>query len=196
MEALKYHLANAWKRCRQYPWATATLTLAMLLGIYVWLQTEPQRQKQTQLAELRTQWERMERNLRNATGLAQQLEEMQDLQQQLKNRLTRREEVALNQSYFYQLEQASGVSIMTLNQQPPFTGQPPRHLPQAADFDIIGFAMTVEGEFSEVLRFIDSVQQGVFPARVENVTLNRGRDQAGRKVSANLQIFILGAKRT
>lgn len=194
MEALKYYLDIAVRKCRQYPIAISTLVLAVVLGLYVWSGGDNKIQLARQLTDLQSQWERMERNLRNATGLESQLEEMQELRAKMRTRMTRREEVALNLNYFYRLEQQSNVSISSINQLPASAGQQARHLPTMADFDIIGYSMTIEGSFNDVLSFLQSIQQGEYFARIENVNFGRGRDQAGRAVSASIQVFILGAR--
>lgn len=109
-------------------------------------------------------------NLRNSAGLAEHTAAMQAAGKELDARLLRVNQLALNQQYFYRLEAETGVKLIDVRQQ---------NVPAAAAGKAksktgtvgIPFAVTAQGDFRQLVAFIQQLESGTHFARFNTLAL-------------------------
>jgi len=108
-------------------------------------------------------------NLRNATGLAEHTTAMQAAGKELDTRLLRVNQLAMNQQYFYRLEAETGVKLVDVRQQnaPAPTGKAKSKTGTVG----IPFTVTVQGDFRQLLAFIQQLETGTHFARFNTLSL-------------------------
>jgi hypothetical protein len=183
-------------KIRQYPYATGLAVLSIALAAILFFRSPLVAQLQEEVNDKQSEWDRIERNIRNSRELQAHVSLIEAHRNNLDGRLMSREEVAINYNYFYRLEELSGVSIVSLSQNPPFAGQAPANVPRLEDFDVIGYTISVEGSYQNVIKFMRLIDTGKHLTRMETLNLSRaGREGGGQTVSASIQLFALGKKR-
>lgn len=136
-------------------------------------------------------------NLRNATGLAEHTTAMQAAGKELDARLLRVNQLAMNQQYFYRLEAETGVKLVDVRQQsvPAATSKTKSKTGAVG----IPFTVTAQGDFRQLLAFVQQLEAGTHFARFNSVSLQPagpsaegGAGGAGTTMMLNLGLEVLG----
>ena len=126
-----------------------------------------------QLEALETNGKNAERNVRNATGLEDHIAALNQAVARLESMLTRVDDIAGNQEYFYGLEKDSGVSMTVLR---PLGA--PKTIAAGSIYQPAGFNVVVEGEFSQIWRFLRTLEQGNRLYRLGDFSVQRSSNAA------------------
>jgi len=131
--------------------------------------------------------------IRNATSLVDQYAALSAKTKDLESRLVRGSERALNQQYFYRIESDTGVKEISL--QPTSSGAEPRR-GDGRLYSGIGFTVTVEGDYRQILDFVGRIESGQYFYRLISASaIRRGElGQAGSasRIALSLNLELLG----
>jgi hypothetical protein len=144
-----------------------------------------------QLKEVEAQAQKILAEVHNAANLDEQYAAVTAATKELESRLMRRSERARNQGYFYELEMETGVKEISL--QP---GSPNARMDGTHIFDRIEFAITVQGEYRQILDFVGRLESGQHFCHVTSAALSRqeatNAAAPGSVVNLMLNVQLLG----
>jgi hypothetical protein len=170
---------------RRHPLATICGGIALVvLGAFVFRYSSLDDAKEL-LAQQQGKAESIHRNIRNATELPEHLAALQSGVTRLEEKLMRSGDVAAYQQFFFKLETDSGVKIVRL--QPTATSRPGQGK-QAGTYLPLGFDITVEGTFPDVVRFSRNLESSARYFRLGSFSVRRG----GGTGQSNIVTLIMG----
>jgi hypothetical protein len=144
-----------------------------------------------QLKDVETQGERIQGEIHNATDLVAQYTTLTAATKELESRLVRASERARNQQYFYEIESETGVREVSL--QPASTD--PKKIANSFCYGI-GYTITVEGNFRQLLNFVGRLESGQHFYRLISTSASRRGDRnasgSGSVISLTLNLELLG----
>lgn len=158
---------------RRYPLAIGCATAAVLILIALFFRHGALADTRSQLEQLEADGKNVERNVRNAVGLEEHLAALKRLVSQREAMLTRVDDIAGNQEYFYDLEKNSGVAMTVLR---PLGA--PRTVAAGSIYQPAGFNVVVEGQFSQICTFLRSLEQGNRLYRLGDFSVQRSSTEA------------------
>lgn len=135
--------------------------------------------------------DKYQNNIRNSAGLAEHTAAMQAAGKELDARLLRVNQLALNQQYFYRLEAETGVKLIDVRQQnvPAATGKGKSKTGTVG----IPFTVTAQGDFRQLVAFIQQLETGTHFARFNTLALQpMGASAEGSAGGANTMMISLG----
>lgn len=138
---------------------------------------------------------RIQQNLAAGADLDRHLEILREQVEEINARLMERREVAVNYDYFYRMEEASGVRIQNIEQRAGSVGAAAA-VPSVDLFDVIGYSLSVQGTFANIVGFIRSLESGRHFIRIQSVNLGSAAQTgtgAGR-LNAQIELNVLGRK--
>jgi Tfp pilus assembly protein PilO len=130
-------------------------------------------------------------NVANSKDLVQQTEAVQHNVKELESRLIHASQLAINLQYFYRLESETNVKMTEVHQGG--AGQP-RPGSGKANYTSIPFTVNIQGDFKQVLDFIQRVENGPRIARFNSVSFAKlaGEGIAPDQFTVGLGIEFLG----
>lgn len=145
----------------------------------------------TQLDERTKEGQRLAANIKNSAQLPEQLAHVSAAAKEVDNRLVRVGSLANNLQYFYKLEADTGVKLIDLRQ----TTEPSRTA-KTGRFPV-SFALTLHGEYPQVLDYLRRVESGSHYCRVRSanvVPFDAGAGSTGlrsdaAKLTLNLELL-------
>jgi Tfp pilus assembly protein PilO len=151
---------------KKHPGAVACLVVILAcLGRLYFCWDRVEEGKTTYEAKTRED-QQIQTNLRNSTGLSQQVEVISQASKQIEDRLVHVGELAKNLRYFYQLENESGAKLLDVHQNSP--GRQGKTL-----YVGIPFTVTVQGSFKSVMDFIRRLENGRNFARFNTLSFSK-----------------------
>lgn len=185
-------LAQLIAKLKHYPIPAGAVIVLLALGAGLFFQMPKVGALESSLEETEGEWNRIQRNLEHAHQLEPNLETLRAYKEEKEARLINRRELPLNQSYFYRLEELTGVKIISLQQIPPDTQE--SYLPKLKLHDMVGFRLKVEGPFAALLDFVAALEQGEHFARLSTLNLGKPASSVTGELVLNLDLHLLGRK--
>lgn len=111
---------------------------------------------------------KMVANVKNAPGFEEQAAEIQQLGKELDSRLIKVDQLAVNLQYFYKLEAENGVKLVDVRQ-----NSPARPRTAKPNFTAVPFSVTVQGSYTQVMKFLGALQSGRHFCRINNATFTK-----------------------
>jgi hypothetical protein len=127
---------------------------------------------------------RYTQNVTNGVQLKEQLDALTAANAVIESRLIRASELGINQQFFFKLESDSGVKLAADLHQGGKTTPSPN-----AKYVPIGFTLSAQGNFSEVLAFLRGLEDGTHYCRVVTASCSGGRKGL---VAITLNLELLG----
>lgn len=155
------------------------LSLALAAGIYLRFDAVPE--ANNALDERSTLARRYALNISYGAQLREQLETITAANKAIASRLILPTDIGINQQFFYKLESETGVKLLDLRQG--------GRSATKGDLAYIGFSVSVQGEFPQVMAFLRALEDGSHYCRVLTASCSGGR--AG-PVSLSLNLELLG----
>ncbi len=174
---------------RRYPLAIGcgTLSAALLVGLFV--RGGRSGELAALLKEKEQEGQRILDNVRDGSNFAEQYEALVADMRGLESRLIRSSERADNLQYFYRLESETGVKEISL--QPVAPAAPDRRRPAAKTlYTGVGFAVSVQGEYTQILKFIGRLESGPHFYRLVRASVGRNKGGGGPAGSLNLMLTV------
>ena len=144
------------------------LSLILLAGSY--LRSSRASELSEQLKQKEQEGQAILDDIRNGANLAEQYDALTATTKELDSRLVRGSERARNQQYFYRLESDTGVK--EINLQPGAVAGPPLRGPKPI-YTSIGYAVSVQGNFHQILDFLSGLESGQHFFRLTSATVAR-----------------------
>jgi hypothetical protein len=157
----------------------AVLTLALGAMLYLRLDSIPE--ANSRLDELSAQSRRYALNISNASQLKEHMDALIAANKAIDGRVIRSTDIGINQQFFYKLESESGVKLLDLRQ----GGKPATK----TNFAPVGFTVSLQGDFPQVLKFLRGLEDGSHYARV--LTASCSGTRTG-DVTMTLSLELLG----
>jgi hypothetical protein len=132
-------------------------------------------------------------NIRNGSNLGEQFATFSAATKDLESRLVRGTERARNQQYFYRIESDTGVKEISLQPNAPNPMQ--RRGPKTL-YTGIGYGVTVEGNYRQILDFVGRLESGPHFYRLISGTVShqgqRGAADSTPTITLSLNLELLG----
>ena len=131
-------------------------------------------------------------NVTNSANLHEQVAALQAAVKELEARAVRAGALVVNQGYFYKLEAETGVKLMDVR---------PGAIPKAAQktaFIGVPFSVAVQGNFKQVLAFLQHLENGPDFCRLKNINFSKAGGAAefsasgGDTLTLTLSLDLLG----
>ncbi|HLP07240.1 MAG TPA: type 4a pilus biogenesis protein PilO [Opitutaceae bacterium] len=176
----------------RYPLALASAGVALLLAGVTAFRFSSLDEATTELESLRSDAQKAERNVRNASGIEQHLEVLTKNVGRLESMLIGVDDVSGNQAFFYRLETNTGVRIVVLR-----PGGAAKDAAKTASYVPAGFNVVVQGSYAQIVAFLGALEDRERLYRLNDFTIQRASDQqagGGPEVALNLNLQLLAKK--
>ncbi len=185
------------KKAGQYPVPFACAAIALLsLGLYL-MRGPKLAEYEAELARLEREWQNIQTNLDRSPGIEQDIAALEAGVEQLRARLMRVEDVAVNYEFFYDLERAAGVRLGQFTQGTASDGAGlPIGRANLLHFSVIPYDFVMSGSLAQILGFIELLDRQRHIVRIDLLNVSRpleataGADQ----LTARLRCHVLAAK--
>ena len=176
---------------KKHPLVVICGLVTVVCGALLYTRTGNITASQTELEARTAEANIMIANVKNSTGLAEHVTELQSQRKELEERLLKAGQLAVNLQYFYKLEAETDVKLQ---------GDVRQGAASKSNRSYIGvpFAVSVQGTYPQVVSFINRLQKGPHFCRITTVNLYKtsGSDSlsaaAERDMTASLNLELLG----
>ncbi len=182
-------------KLKQYPIAVGGFVFILIVGGGYFLRKSHVPELEGKREILEVKWEAMTANATESIDIAEHVEKINDYSKEIKTRLMVRESKAINQQYFYGLQEQTGISLTTLAQSdiPPPPRAPPGK-PNLTLYAPIAYSVGISGTFYQVLDFLNRLEHGRYFTRIEGFSCNTLGGNETDAVQISLKMDILGVK--
>jgi Tfp pilus assembly protein PilO len=163
---------------KRYPVAIAGGALAVVMLAASYFRSDQVNALAQQSKEGEERAQKLQDDIRNGANLAEQYDTITALTTTLESRLVHGSERARNQQYFYRIESETGVKEISLQQTS--TGVTAAKGSKSL-YTGIGFAISVQGNYHQVLDFLGKIDSGQHFCRLISASVAR----AGQRGAAN-----------
>jgi Tfp pilus assembly protein PilO len=175
---------------KKQPISVACGVVAVVCGVVLYLSGDTVDEKKALSDDTAKTAKAIRTNVDNSQGLAQQTEAMQHSVKDLNSRLIHASQLAINLQYFYRLESDTSVKLVDVH-------QGGAGLPRGSskgNYTAIPFAVNIQGNFKQVLDFIQRVQNGPRIARFSSISFSKagGDNPSSDTFSVSMGIEFLG----
>jgi len=163
---------------KKHPVGVVCVLLAILSGAALYFRADAVSVSQAEYEAKSAEAAKMINNVKAAPGLEEQLAELQELGKELDSRLISANQIAVNLQYFYKLESDNAVKFVGDVRQT----TPPRPTRGAAAKTLFGrvpFSLTVEGNYTQLTKFLGDLQNGRHLCRINSAVFNKGNTAGG-----------------
>ena len=174
---------------KKHPLSVVCALVAVICGGLLYYRSSNITASQAELEAKNAEATKMIANVRNSTGLAEQVAEMQAHRKELESRLLKAGQLAVNLQYFYKLEAETEVKLSGDVRQ--------GTLPKSTKTYVgVPFTVSVHGSYAQVANFITRLQNGRHFCRITSSTLSKANslDSAPGEsdMSLTLNLELLG----
>ncbi len=182
-------------KIKQYPIVVGGVILSLILVGAYFTRSGGASALDAKINDMENQLKRFTVNFENSTNLEPQLEEMKTLSAELNERTMDGLQRGLNLDYFYQFERDSNLRIINVAQQEgaDTTGETVGK-PKLERFDSIGFIVTAEGKYEDLLSFLYELQHDQYFVRIDSFSAQMASDALQDNIRVELRLEILGKK--
>jgi Tfp pilus assembly protein PilO len=168
---------------KKHPLGVVCGLVTIICGGLLYQRAENIAASQTELEARTTEANKMIANVRNSTGLAEQVAEIQAQRKELESRLLKAGQLAVNLQYFYKLEAETDVKLQ---------GDVRQGIAAKTNRSYIGvpFSVSVQGTYPQVVSFINKLQNGRHLCRITTATLNKGNGSDSAAASAERDMML------
>ncbi len=162
--------------------------ISLFCGVELYLRSDVLDETKLMVEAAIKQRDAMISNVRNSTGLAQQVDALQQATKQLESRLVKANQLATNLQYFYRLESDTGVKLTDVRQ---------NQVGRANAGLYIGIPYTVsyQGTHKQALEFLQRVESGKYFSKFSSISFNKaaGSESTSGILSVTMNIELLGS---
>jgi hypothetical protein len=162
------------------------LTLALAGGLYYRGDAIPA--AEAELAQKQAEAERFATNLNYSAQLKEQLDALIAANKAIDAGIVRASQVGTNTQYFYKLESETGVKMVDFR---PLAVTPPAKGSKSA-FISVGFTVSVQGTFPQVLDFLRQLEAGARYTRVLTASVSGSVTNRKAPLTLTLTVELLG----
>ncbi|MEO5958357.1 MAG: hypothetical protein ABIZ49_10935 [Opitutaceae bacterium] len=169
---------------RKHPISVGCGVLSLLLAGAIYFRSDKIGLAETELAEKSAEGEKYLANIKNSGQLKEQIDTLVAANKDIDARIIRANQLGANSQIFYKLESETGVKLIDFRQSPtPAKG--------SGAFIPVGFTVAIQGELSQLLTVLRTLESGAHYCRVLNAscTLNGNNRQLPLILSLNLELL-------
>lgn len=184
---------------KNYVIAICSAVVVVCLGVY-FVRNDQITRLAADADDLSVRHSRILKNLKFASDIEADLEEIKRMDAEVNARLFAPEDLATNQRYFYQVESATGVEMSNIQQvikplPDAKKDKKARKKAEMSPYQEILYDMSVTGTYLEVLSFVRAIEGGSAFAVVESVSITGAKNTVGEpEVEMRLSVSVLGRK--
>lgn len=160
---------------KKHPFTAACAGLSLLLAAGYFFRQGSVPEAEALLEQRTTESRRLKANISNGTALKDHVAALEDANAKIDQRLMRAADLARNQQYFYKIEADTGVKLADLR---PGGAAAPGARPAAAGakkhFSTVPYTCTVQGTYSQLLAFLQKLEQGEHFPRILSASVSMG----------------------
>jgi len=171
---------------KKHPVSVVCAVLSIACGVLLYLRSGNISEGQAELDARSTESASMVANIRNSTGLAEEVAQMQGFTKDFEARLMKAGQLAVNLQYFYKLETENEVKLVDVRQ---------IALSKSTKASYVGvpFNVTIQGSYLHVMNFLNRLQHGRHFCRINTANFSKvASENAGNFVNLALNLEILG----
>ena len=172
---------------KKNPISFGCAALALVLGLVIYYRMDEGPEAMVLLEQKTAEGERLRANVINAAQLPEQLAAITEAREEIEKRLIGGE-LARNQQYFYKLEAATGVKIVSISQAPVARAKPGAK----STLTGIGFTVSFQGSYLTVLDFIRRLENGAHYCRVNSASFAGTSNNRAGPLAVSLSLELLG----
>jgi hypothetical protein len=177
---------------KKQPIALGCALLSLVLAAAIYFRSGALTEAQGDLADKTSQGELLKQNVRNSNELDKQFAAITTATQAIEARLVHADQLAINLQYFYKIESESQAKLTNLQQ----NGSEVSAGNRGGTYTGIGYTISVQGSYLQLLDFLRRVENGDHYSRVDGLILSSagGDETTGRTddLSLNLNLELLG----
>jgi hypothetical protein len=169
---------------KKHPLGFGCGCIGVICSVLLYLRSGNIDKSQTDLEAAVAQVAIMNANVRNASGLPEQLAEAQALSKEIDARIMKANQLAVNLQYFYKLETENEVKLIDVRQ-----NSFPRSI--KTQYAGVPFNISIQGQYMNVMNFLNRLQHGRHFCRV--ITTNFAKaGGTGDELNLSINLELLG----
>jgi Tfp pilus assembly protein PilO len=175
---------------KKQPIGTACLAICLACGVVWYFRSDALENTRQEFEARAKDDQRIANDIRNGTGLPQQVETMQAAAKQLDTRLVHATQLASNLQYFYRLESETGVKLLDVRQLPLASLKP-----GAAKtlYTPVPFVISLQGGYKQIMDFTGRLEKGPRFCHFNSFSITKSISQEGAsQLTASLNLDLLG----
>lgn len=169
---------------KKHPIGVICGLVTIICGVLLYVRSGNIAESQAKLEASSDQAKKMIANVRNSSGLEDQLKEIQALSAEMEGRLMKAGQLAVNLQYFYKLETENEVKLLDVRQ-----STFPRNLKTA--YAGVPFSVSIQGTYAHVMNFLNRLQNGRHFCRVSTANFSKAGEGNG-EITLTLNLELLG----
>jgi len=176
---------------KKQPIGVACGAIALVCAAILYFTGDKVDEVRTQSEDLSKTAKAIRTNVDNSQGLPQQTDAIQKAVKEVDNRLIRASQLAINLQYFYRLESETGVKLVDVHQG---STNVLRGGQSKTPYSSVSFSVNIQGNFKQVLDFIQRIENGPRIARFSSVSFSKagGENVSSDQFSVGMGIDFLG----
>lgn len=172
---------------RKNPISFGCGALSFLLAVGLYLRSEALPDAEAELTQKSAAAERIASNIKYSAQLKEQSDTLVAANTGIDGRVIRASQLGNNTQYFYKIESETGVKILDLRQTTASVTKPAK-----GTFSPVGFVVTVQGTFPQVLDFLRQVESGTHFSRVLTASCSGNPSSRNAPLTLGLSLELLG----
>lgn len=191
-------LSSISKKLLQQPIPFVCGVLVIFLAVLLYMRMPKIKDYQQRHSELERKWQTIQANVDRSNGMEEHVALLEEALEEVETRLMVEENVAVNSEFFYNLEDAVGITLSQFSQGSLNNGE--RLGLQGGGlkhFGVLPFDLTVSGSLEAMLQFLDTLERSNYLVRTENVVLSlpsRGSTENRDLISGRIECHVLAEK--
>lgn len=165
--------------------ACGVITILAVVGLYFRSGDFPE--AEAELAQKSAEAERYALNIKYSAQLKEQLEAVVAANKSIEGRLTRASQQGINTQYFYKLQRETGVKLVSFAQAPTAQAKAGK-----SAFIPVGFNVSVQGTFPQILDFLRQLESGTHYVRVMTANCASNVTARNSPLTLTLTLEMLG----
>lgn len=191
-------LSEISKNVLRYPVLLVCGILAPIFLLVVVMRSSKTDAFEQEIGTLERQWRQMQVNIERSFNLETDVQAIAHGAGEIQQRLMRETAIAANSEFFYRIEAESGASLQNFNIGNAGDGNNmAAGIGRLQHFQVLPFTMVVQGEFAQILRFIDLLKAQAYVVHVDTLVLSRPQGaRDAQQLSASLRCYVLAEKKS
>ena len=162
---------------------------SLVIGVTIYLRSDMLPDAEKVLAEKTQKGELLAANIEDSSQLKEQYASLLASNAQISDRLIHVGQLAENLEYFYTLESDTGVKIPDPRQLP---GMPPAKNAPKTNFIPVGFTLTAQGDYHQLMDLLRRLEAGSHYCRVLTCNIKPIGEMRGGLLQMTLALDLLG----
>ena len=179
--------ADLVEKFRRFPIPTISAVIVVVCAVTYYLRIDLVSDLEAKRDEAMDQRFQVDLNRVAGATLKDHAEEMRAKLVALEERVVQPSDLANNMNYFYQLESNTGVSLGDIRQNVNLDKPAPK-----TQLGGVGYSLSLSGVFSQVVAYLNELENGSRYYRFRSFSVQRGRDSNQSSVALNLNFELLG----